>query len=336
MIRQMIKVMVCALPVCLLALNACDSGSQDLEGMLKSMRDACVEKDGYFQADADYQCTCNGMPLGNMEICLNQTTPMECSPNTVIKDCVTVFNKEDNSFSNQWRYCRYGFWEYGEASAGEICKLCDSTYAPSCGKLDDKTFGVTSCVGGVWEFKPCENGCADDKLSCADCKKDDKRCDNDETTLLFCVDGAYKSKKCQGKCVNGECAPVCKKNEKRCDNDNKYLRVCNDGEWENVPCGFGCEDNECVVPEDWDDSCTGEYECENIPGLGYGYKMKCEQGRKKPILEPCREDKIVSCASKTLCGECRSGISYCSGETYSECKNGLWEHTSPSDKCLRE
>ena len=337
MIRQMIKVMVCALPVGLLAMNACDSGSQEFEGMIRAMRDACDAKDGYFQAESDYQCTCNGVPLGKMEICMNQTTPMKCDPELVIKDCVTRHNEEDNSFSSQWRYCRYGFWEYGEENAGEICKLCDSSYVPTCGKLDDKTFGVTSCVGGVWEFKPCENGCSTDNLSCADCKNGVNKCDDaDDTILLICSEGVYKPKKCQGKCEDGACTRVCNDYDKMCDGDNVYRRVCKDGDWTSNPCGFGCKDGDCIVPEDWDDTCIGEYECENIPGFGAGYKMMCNEGKKKPILERCNLDKIVSCASKTMCGECWNGDSYCLDDTYFECQDGVWKDTLHSDKCITE
>lgn len=339
MIRQMIKVMARALPVCVLAMNACDSGSQDLEGMLKSMQDACVEKDGYFQADADYQCTCNGMPLGNMEVCMNQTMPMNCDPEAVVKECVKTFNETSHSVISQWRYCRYGFWEYGELSEGEKCELCDSSFKSRCEKKDDGTFVVKSCVGGVLESKPCENGCVEDDSSCTDCKNGVNKCDDeDDTILLMCEDGAYKSKKCQGKCEDGKCAPVCKEEEKRCDNDNKYLRVCNEiGEWENKPCGFGCANNECVIPEGWDGPCAGEYMCEDIIGLGIGYKVMCEGGKKTLTFEPCYKNSIlVPCASESLCGECLNGDEKCENGVHKRCEGSLWKTVENSDECVTD
>ena len=330
MIRQMIKVMARALPVCVLAMNACDSGSLEFEGMLKIKRDACEAKTGSFLAEAQYQCTCNGMPLGNMEICMNQITPMRCDPEAVVKNCQYLHNEVGDTYGSQWRYCRYGFWEYGEVTTDSECKLCDSSFEPICVEQDG-IGSVTSCAGGVWENKPCEYGCAPDGKSCNDCEGDVQRC-QDDSSLLFCADGVYKTKKCSAGCKNNECASVCSEGEQVCADDGKFRRFCQNDDWETEYCKYGCENGVCIG-ETWNvDTCDGHVVCDNIPMLNVG-GLRCVDNENTNILKNCGL-LFVSCKSESECGDCLNGNEKCEKGTHYKCINGEWKDDEKSTLCI--
>ena len=331
MIRQMIKVMVCALPVCLLAanLNACDSGSQNFEGMLKVRYDACAAKEGAFLAEANYQCTCNGMPLGNMEICMNQVTPMTCDPESVVKICQYVQDEAGNTIGSQWKYCRYGFWEYGEVMTDSECRLCDSSIEPSCDEKNGVS-GVTSCVGGVWEFKPCEYGCANEH-ECNDCMNDEKKC-LDDVTLMICVDGAYKSKKCAGGCKDNDCASVCTEGEKICADDGRFRRFCKNEDWTIESCNRGCENGDCVGVTGNGDICDGNVVCENIPVLQFG-GLRCSDSEDTNSLKSC-DLPFISCKNESECGDCLNGDDKCEDGIYYKCIDGEWKNDEKPELCI--
>ena len=300
---------------------ACSSDSQGFDGMLKVKSDACAAKDGTFDANAIYQCTCGGLPLGNMDVCYNHIAILTCDPENMVKECVTTYDETKKINISQWQYCRYGVWEMGEATEGDTCPVCDTTISVTCGEKSqtDTTIGVTRCIDGVWDFTPCANGCNAAADGCADCTDGTTLCEG--STLKTCQNGTYSAQICPNGCENDKCIVLdeCKNGTIQCGEDGITLLTCKDGQWERSKCDNGCIDNACAASTT---GCTGS-QCTN-DSIGTGYIKSCETSILASIAKPCSGNRSCN-ADGTECGECRNdNVKYIARNQCQKCQDGAW------------
>ena len=331
MCNQTIKRLICTCMVLLISsFAACSSDSQGFDGMLKVKSDACAAKAGTFDANAIYQCTCGGLPLGNMDVCFNHIAILTCDPDDMVKECVRTYDETKKTNISQWQYCRYGVWEMGEASEGDTCPVCDSTAVVTCGEKSstDATIGVTRCIGGVWDFTACASGCNAANNGCADCTDGTKLCEG--STLRICQNGAYTEQTCTNGCADNACVvvDVCTNGTKKCGGDDgNTLLTCNNGQWDRSECTNGCIDNDCAASTTGEDSCTASVCMET--SSGYKVKVCTSENVFAVELTDCGQN---SCnAAGTGCGKCKNGETRCPGHPQI-CTNGEWvDNTSASD-----